>query len=1297
MDAKLRSRLHDMTLNARKLLVNETENQLEGVYGFRSDGSLEDIANLPALSAPYELDTRTMLEQALSDEHRHGMTAADFFSHLTREVAFTWLNRLAAFTLMEYRELIRPSISQGAESDGVIRWLVSAGHEQDLADYEHSNSQIDARGEAPRDRAYRHYLLDLCAGFAKDIPVLFDTETLPSRLFPRPGALSGLIHLLNDEALADAWKDFETIGWIYQSFNEEEKNKIDERLNNGGKILPDEIPAATQIFTPKWIVKQLIQNTLGRMWLCMHPDSQLFEMFDQENNPLMDYFIPDIDSPVVPLKNVSDIKLLDPACGTMHFGLVAFDIFAAMYQEEFNHAGEPTWPKNPSVQHLEDIPSFIISNNLYGLDIDTRAVQLSALTLFLKAKAANPHCQIHDHNLVCSSVVPLLHEEVEQFLYNSRFEHRLYNQLFEKIVAKLKEAKHLGSLMRLDADFYALLEGKTTNSLTDPFLPGLSPEEVKHEASHIAFWNSITDQIVQAFDRFSTNADEIFFANQAKKGLRILQLMLTRYDIIVVNPPYRDSRDYNNDLKKIINREYTHGKRNLFAAFQIRAVELLAEHGRLGMVTPHSFMSISSFEDTREYLRRQCAIETLVDADYGTFDGYRVDPALFTLRREPNAAVRDAARGVYIRLVNEPNAAAKQSAYERAARQLQHGKTDPAVFYYTQKDFDAIPGAPWVYYITPGIRNLFRSLPKLGDIAPPKHGMSTGDNNRFLRFWWEIPLKAMNSTSLNIQESFNSQARWFPYMKGGSFQRWWGNQEWVVNYWHLGTELKEEILQKYPYIGNNTGWVVSNESFYFQRGVTYSFLTSGNFNARLSPGGFIFDVAGSSLFPDDPKKIEMVLALLNATFVQYALSLFNPTVNFQVGDLTRLPIPRQSSETVDELVHTAVALQRQTAAEDETTYEFVAPISWDEGLAQAAARAQRLAATERAIDEEVYRLYAIGPEDRAAIEEELAHKTAGGAEDSREEAAETDTADAGGAEAENTAAALTKEELAARWVSYAVGVVLGRYQVGANGELGCGRAIAPETAAALQKLIAPHGIATLDTGHTYDLGKRVEQALTLLLGRQAYEEICETLELRHPQTINDWLGAKFFPWHITMYRKRPIYWLLQSPKKHHSVYLYHERATPDTLHLIQSAHYLESRRNYLDSELQRILKKIAEAKDKAAKRDFEQQKAKLQEHIDDLIKFFEQLQHITHQTDERGGVAGWQPEPDDGALINMAPLWPILPSWPKEPKKCWAELERGSYDWSHTAMRYWPNRVRVACQTNRSYAIAHGIDVESKG
>lgn len=1303
MDNVRRALLHDMTLAARDMLMVEVQDILEGIYGLHRDGQFEAVDRLPAIQYHEEVQcTRGQLEQLLKDKCSAGLPASEAVERFIKEVAFTWLNRLAAFKMLEARKLIRVSITKGMQSDGFLRWVVEPTNAEDYRHYENGMLPQDNLGEGPRDIAYRHYLLHVCAEQADQINVLFDPDALSSRLCPRPRVLTNLLDLINTANLANAWADDETIGWIYQYFNEQEKKEIFEQINKK-KITTSEIPAATQLFTPQWIVKALVQNSLGRLWIQMHPDSRLLNQ--------LDYLVPDPDAPAVPLRLVREITLLDPACGTMHFGLVAFDLFAEMYQEEIDRTGDPGWPNLPSVQNSNDVPAAIIEHNLFGIDIDLRAVQLSALALLLKARALNPNAHITDHNLACASVAPLDGSHLAVFLETSHFEHSIYIRLIQGIWDRLKNMPQLGSLVRLESDVNSLVESEKTKTLAEqiiPHLPGFASEQFETEAERIEFWENIAKRIIHAFGEFATRnvaqgQDEHYFTGEATKGLRVLRLMLRHYDVVAANPPYMSNRNMSVAMNEYLKWAYPNAKGDLYAAFIERCVELTSSNGRTAMITQQSFMSISSYELMRKQLLNRTVIETMIHVGphaFAEIEGEKVNTTLFVLRQELDATRRNNANGTYFRLVSEPDAEAKQRSFERAVSCLQIDKHDPIIYHYRQSDFDVIPGAPWVYYITPTLRTLFHTLPKLESKTDVCIGMRTGDNNRFLRFWWEVGTSRIRFGCSGADEAYVSGQRWFPYMKGGNFQRWYGNQAYVVEWYKDGAIIKENTKHNYPQLKDKLGWKISNEQFYFRRGVTYSYLTSGAFNARLSPGGFIFDVAGSSLFSSD---ISLLLAVMNSTFAAYALRMINPTINFQVGDLKKLPIPTTTSDKIRILVDQAVAMQRVRCEEDETTYEFVGPPSWppDEDIINV--WLSKLAAIECAIDNEVYNLYDIGEYDRTVIEAELVKAPL----EIEEEVAKADIDEEDRMlnaslpqtkpEIYNIIDNLFQVDLAMRWISYAVGIVLGRFAPGVNGALGSGR-FDSAVATKLCNLVVPKGIAVLDPSHPENLAERVEHLLELLIGLDTTEELI--LVATGGGNLTEWLTKEFFKEHLKRYRKCPIYWHFQSPKRHYSFFVFHERMTIDTLHLVQGNRYLGGRINSMHEQVQNIQTRIAKATSPSEQRLLERELETAKITLVDLDDFSKTLQFVTNQADSNGKVVGWVPEPDDGVLINVAPLRSLIPAWPKEPKKtkepkdpyqCWDALVTGRLDWSHTAMRYWPERVMEACRKNRSYAIAHNL------
>ena len=1266
MKAETVSALHDFTLEARELLEKEISEQLEGIYGLLPNGRLEPIEKYPALKElPEAKETRNRLGQFLEDERAAGVNGKEAREKLTKEAAFTWLNRLVAFKMMESRKLLRQTVSKGPQSNAFLRWLTEPGNEKDYDKYERGDLPQNALGEGPRHEAYRHFLLWQCDQLAQEIRVLFDPDNLASRLCPRPLALGHLIKKMNDQGLKEAWLpgNEETIGWVYQSFNSEELERaFREARLSGKKFEAKDIPSVTQLFTPRWIVRYLVENTLGRLWADMHPDSQVMEG--------LEYLVPIETTTETPHKPVREIQLLDPACGTLHFGLVAFDLFVRMYQEEMKRAGQPGWPKTPSIENEEEIPAAVIAHNLYGIDIDLRAVQLSALTLYIKAKSMNPVAKLTENKLACADIHMLNSDRLRQFLEEVGIEQPTYRRILTALQDRLKDAEQLGSLLRLEEEIKVLVEKERERFLKEGRqldLFGWTKEQFESEAGQLEFWGILEVQIAQALNLFAKSQaekgkDQTFFAGETTKGLRLLEVLSNCYDVVVTNPPYMSNRKMNSRLKTLISQSYPKGKGDLYAAFIERCIELAASHGRVGMLTMHSFMFIGSYERLRGWIRDKAVVETIAHLGPALFsvgNPGTLQTAAHVIRLEPDQEERDEATGHYFRLVKEPNSASKQARFEQALAR----EEDSIIYRYRQGDFDAIPESPWVYWTTRELRQLFQTLQQLKDIGQPRVGLQTGDNLRFLRYWWEVGRQYVGLAYADAQAARSSGKKWFSYMKGGGFCRWYGNQDCTINWLDDGKELRAFAPRA----------VVRNANFYFHRGVTYSYLTSGTFSARLSPGGFIFDVAGSSLFPEN---IPLVLAVMNSSLAAYALKLINPTVNFQVGDLARLPVPASSSTKLRELIDKTVESAKNGCAEDERTYDFVAPPNWETGIGDVEERTMALLETEQEIDKEVYRLYAISEKGRMTVEAELAE----------DGLVDNESAESGEEEdpSEQTIRLLTQEDLSHQWISYAVGIVMGRFELGVENGLGRGR-FQSETPAQLRALADPDAILVMDEGHTDDLPARVLQALTIMVGDEVATEVVKAATGKEgpaEELLRQFMERTFFKVHIQQYRKRPVYWFLQSPKKKYGVWLFHERMNKDTLFRIRTE-YVDYKINLLEGHIAELREK-RDAAEGREKRKPEKEIGALSDVLDDIREFSKRLEYIIEER-------GYAPHIDDGVLLNMATLWELIPSWQKEPKKAWEALERGDYDWSYQAMDHWPERVREKCKTNRSYAIAHGL------
>jgi hypothetical protein len=655
-----RKAIHDLALEARALLTGEARDLLEGVYGLHPAGRRAPADRLPDVrNDPEAGETYRRLAIFLADEERAGLPRPEAVDKLVKEVAFTHLNRLVAFKMLEARKLLRGTLDRGTDSNAFKYYLADPEHTADLARYQ--------QGDA--DTAYRHFLEAQSAQLARQVRVLFDPDALPARLFPQPRPLRALLALLNAPQLAEVWLADETIGWVYQFFNEQEKAEVFERLyRHKQKIRRQDIPAVTQLFTPHWIVRFLVHNTLGRLWTEMHPDTRLV------GGGLLDYLVPlggDIEREggrPEAVRQVKELTVFDPACGTMHFGLVAFDLLAAMYREEIERAGQPGWPETPSLSDPSDIPAAILRHNLFGIDIDLRAVQLAALALVLKARSLNPQARITHSNLACADVLPLDGARLGTFVRQAAFTRPVYERLIRALWQRLKDANQLGSLLRLDQELGALIAEERARYSREPLFAGLRGA-YEGAAAQEEFWE--LDEFARQQAQVGT--DQTFFVGEAVKGLRLVELMLRRYDVVVTNPPYSGKRNLNDTIANYLDDEYPDAKGDLYTAFIQRCGEWVAPGGRLGMITQQSFMFLSSYEKLRAELRRQFAVETMAHTGphaFAEIGGEKVNTTVFVLRSEPDTPRREDSAGTYFRLVNAPEGDGKRLAFEQALAAL---------------------------------------------------------------------------------------------------------------------------------------------------------------------------------------------------------------------------------------------------------------------------------------------------------------------------------------------------------------------------------------------------------------------------------------------------------------------------------------------------------------------------------------------------------------------------------------------------------------------------------------------------
>ena len=490
IDVKQKIKESKIIPELKALLMEDCLLQLESKYGLSKSGEFESITNLPNLfSNSIEKEIRTELENLIENKKISGVLPKLSVQDFVREYSYTYVNRFIALKLLEERKIILQTVSKGYQSKGFIFYL--ADNPESEAIYNQGKIY----------EAYKTFFNFQCKQISKDeeIKILFDPQTTISKIFPLEKSLTKIFDLINKEDLEQIWKEDEVIGWVYQYFIEDDKKKVFDKIYaEKQKMDLNDIAPATQIFTPKWIVKYLVENTLGRTWLRMHPDSSLREK--------LSYFVPnENDNETIEFKKVKDITLLDPACGTMHFGMVAFDIFYDMYLEEIENAGKEGWPLRPSSENKEDIPQLIIENNIYGIDIDHRSIQLSALSLYLKAKSLNKNVSIQKYNLVSTNIPTFTDSDIDNFVSSISSKYEITKKLLKLILPELNKAYYLGSLLKIEEKISDFLSKEKVDIL-EKFKSQLSLLSTAEERQ-LAFredisWEEVKNELFTAIDDF---------------------------------------------------------------------------------------------------------------------------------------------------------------------------------------------------------------------------------------------------------------------------------------------------------------------------------------------------------------------------------------------------------------------------------------------------------------------------------------------------------------------------------------------------------------------------------------------------------------------------------------------------------------------------------------------------------------------------------------------------------------------------------------------------------------------------
>ncbi len=1010
------------------------------------------------------------------------------------KVAYTWFNRFTALRFMDANGYTSPRIvtPEAGQTRPEILADAAAGHlasdmpQSVTALLDGRTPSRDAQGEA-----YRLLLVAACNHWHRPMSFLFKTIAdytellMPDDLLSDTSILARLRAAMTD----DDCKDVEIIGWLYQFYISEKKDQVFAGLKRNVKITAENIPAATQLFTPHWIVRYLVENSLGRLWLLNRPHSTLATR--------MDYYIapeqPEAD--FLHLTSPKDIRICDPACGSGHMLTYAFDLLHAIYEEEgFAPA---------------DIPALILTHNLFGIEIDDRAGALAAFALvmkaagrlgrrrFLRMTALPQICVLQD--------VTFTDGELREYM--AEVGRDLFTSGLVATLGQFGQAKNFGSLI----------------------VPALKDvAEVARVIAAKPFEGNLFLRDVHA---------------RVQTVLRMAAFLSPKYHVVVANPPYMGSAGMNPPLKAWVNDSYPTSKADLMTCFMERCASLGVKAAFWGMINLPSWLFLSSFVDLRAKIISSQSVSSLLHLGRGIFGSDFGSTAFVVMNRAPQADQRATYRRLFKRHVDVRTPSEIEKIFHN---------TDQGRFVSRQKDFDLIDGSPIAYWASTAQKTAFAERDKVGDWCEVKQGLATADNDRFLRLWHEVSNGKFGRGYSSTAETLNGHHKWFPYNKGGEYRRWYGNFEFVVNWEFDGKEVRN--------FGDASGKIRSraqNTNFYFKEGATWTFVSSGNFGVRFAPVGSIFDVAGSSAFAPEGFSRKLVGALASKISSDF-LSLINPTLNFQVGNIAALPFDQEClSAFGDEVQEGLISYAKSDWDAYETSWDFstlplLSPTHRQNtlGLTYDHLRQHWQGMTDQmqTLEEQNNRIFI----DAYGLAEELTHDVPLSeitltCNPAYRYGGKTSVADR---------ETRLRADTVAEFLSYAVGCMFGRYSLNAPGLIlaNQGETLADYLARIPEPSFAPDAdnvIPMLDADwFADDITERFRKFLRVTFGEVRFQENLAFIEEALGKDIRKYFTRDFYDTHVRRYKKRPIYWMFSSPKGTFNAGVYMHRYRPDTVSVL---------------------------------------------------------------------------------------------------------------------------------------------------
>jgi hypothetical protein len=1341
-DQKTRNLLQRTVSACRKILDEEFAAQRREIFGINDDGSVapfETLAHLPDEDMQVARLLRDRLDHLSAGLTAQGKKESDArkesVGRITREQAFTVLNRLAALRMAEEREIVLECVRHGLQSEGFQLFQQTAG---------------SAFGDTWQ--AYRAYLLVIYDEIAIDLGVLFSRWDPAGLLFPGKDALEAVLKELGGTGTAMAreeispeefnaiWSEDETIGWIYQYYNDQaERKKM--REESAAPRNSRELAVRNQFFTPRYVVEFLTDNTLGRIWyemtqgesalkeqcryLVRRPneiflkeceaapsDSDNSESIIQNPKSQEELLLEPVHIQHRPLKDPRTILMLDPACGSMHFGLYAFDLFEVIYDEAWaleEQLGADALSRPPGMKSLhatyagkdaflKDVPRLIIEHNLHGIDIDPRCAQIAGLSLWLRAQKAWQRLglkpaerpAIKRSNIVCAEPMPGEKELLREFVEREfpAAERAVCLRLLEAIFDKMQLAGEAGSLLKIEEEIRSAIEdardawqklatkpqelftATELNQLsTAPELTGLEQavSSLTTDPRHLTtdFWERIEERIYAALRDYAEQAENgggfqrRLFAEDAARGFAFIDVCRKRYDVVLMNPPFGDSTIA---MQKYITEHYPRSFYDLLGAFTERGAETLSEMGRLGAITSRTGFFLSRMEDWRRALVfGESRLSLFADLGQGVLDSAMVETAAYVVCRQSLLSIPISFFGL-------------MECQDKGIELLEalRGNSPSRHFVVQSKQLEEIPGAPLAYWPSPELRLLYAKFPSFSSCGGEvKQGLASGDDFRFLRLFWEV-------TSGDSGRGHT----WVTFAKGGEFQRYYYDPELVVNWSPGAKEIYWLRTTQFPVLLTQNA-----DKYCFRPSLTYPQRTQKGFNVRQLPANALFGAKGPAIYPSTDDDLLYSLGLFNSEVAGQLLEMLTCFGSYNEGYVAKIPFPPASLElrnAVDATVRQVVGILQLNDFSNEVSHLYVHPF-WSDNKTEA-----RILPLREKLEGFFSIAYGISESgDRPQLATPSVDLTP-------------------------TFEGSVREPLDA--ASYIFGVAIGRWDIRyATGEQAApelpdpfaplpvcppgqlqnaqGLPARPEDVPAAYPVRIPwDGILVDDPNHPLDIERRVREVIEIIWsgkeGGPTAEDIeHEACEILGVKSLRDYFRkpAGFFADHLKRYsksrRQAPIYWPLSTASGSYTLWIYYHRLTNDTLYKCLSD-FVEPKIADLEKDIHRYRTMVAA--EEAGTRE-RKQLADAESLLDELRGFHADLSHWAPR---------WKPNLNDGVVITAAPLWSLfaLKPWQKKLKETWQDLEKGYYDWAHLALTLWPDRVREKCKKDRSLAIAHDLE-----